>query len=444
MRKITILTMLCCFTTFSATAQHKWTLEECINYAQENNISVQQNNLKVEDNELSLKTAKYSRLPDLNASLGGNMNFGRSPSRDGIYTDNNQLSGSGNLNASLPVFNGMRIKHQINQGKLNLQASLEDYSKAKEDVALNVTSLYLQVLYSKELIKVAEEQVLISKKTVNKTKAKNASGKVPLSTVYESEAILAKDEMNLINQKNNHMLALLNLSQALNKDSEVNFDISEPNFNKDNLDKITTIKTINDIYNIALSGRPHVKAEEYRLESSKKSILISKSYLYPSMTLTGGYGNNVYRSYATGASNSSLWTQLSNNGSEFIGASINIPIFNRTATRNQIKSSQLATLSQMLTVTDVKRNLRKEIEQAYYNAVASVSQYVSAKKALKSAKIAYNSEKEKAEAGRSTMYDFDEAKNKMVVTESEVVQAKYEFIFRHKILDYYQGIPLTL
>ena len=191
--------------------------------------------------------------------------------------------------------------------------------------------------------------------------------------------------------------------------------------------------------NYAVENRPHIKAERLRLESSENSVLIAKSALYPSISLSGGYGTGVYS-----ADSDKFWAQMRHNSREYVGLSMNIPIFNRRATRNNIRSAQLSARSQRLALTEAELALRKEIEQAWYNADAAYSKYRSAGVALASAEVAFAYEQQKAESGRSTIFDFNDAKTRMEKAESELVQAKYEFVFRSKILDFYRGKPLKL
>lgn len=202
-----------------------WSLDDCIGYALANNIDVQQRALQVEQNEVELSTAKYSRLPDLNASIGGDASFGRVLSSDNTYKDNNQTSGSLNISTSLPVFQGMRINRQVKGGKLDLAAAMQDLERAREDVSINVMTLYLEVLYNKELTDVAERQLALSTLQATQSRELVAAGKQPESARYESEALMAKDQLSLTQARNDLQLALLNLSQALNRESAAGFDV---------------------------------------------------------------------------------------------------------------------------------------------------------------------------------------------------------------------------
>ena len=416
-----------------------WTLAECIAHDQQNNTQVQQRQLQVERSDIELSTARYSRLPDLNASIGGDASFGRALTSDNTYRNNNQTSGSLNVSASMPLFQGMRINHQIKAGKLDLAAAIEDLERIREDVAINVMTLYLQVLYSKEMVGVAERQLELSTQQALRSRELAAAGKQPESTVYESEALAANDRMTLTQSRNDLQLALLDLSQALNRESAAGFDIVEPVLDSVALETLHHLGNPDAVYAYAAENRPHIRAEKLRLESSEHAVDVARSALYPTLSLSGGYGTGVYS-----ADDSKFWAQMRHNSREYVGLSLGIPIFNRRATRNNIRTARIAVRSQQLAVTEAERALRKEIEQAWYNADAAYAKYRAADAAFASAEVAFSYEQAKAEAGRSTVFDFNDAKTRMEKAAAEAVQAKYEFVFRSKILDFYRGEPLRL
>ncbi len=417
-----------------------WSLDDCIGYALHNNIEVQQRSLQVESDDADLSTAKFSRLPNLGASLGYQASFGRGTGEDNTYKSGTVQNGSFDVSASMPLFQGMRINHQIKAGKLDLAATVQDLEKAREDVSVNIMTLYLDVLYNKELVGVAERQLELSSQQAARSRALAASGKQPESTVYESDALEAKDRMTLTQARNDLRLALLDLSQALNRESAAGFDIVDPKLDSVTLASLYCLGSVEEVYAYAADHRPHIQAERLRLESSEHSIAIARSELFPSLSLRGGYGTGIY----SNSSISGFWPQFRKNGSESVGLTLSVPIFNRRATHNSILKAKIALRKQELAVTNAERELRKLIEQAWYNADAAYAKYNSAEAASASAKIAFAYEEQKAAAGRSTIFDFNDAKTRMEKAEAEAVQAKYEFVFRSKILDFYRGQPLQL
>lgn len=417
-----------------------WSLDDCIGYALHNNIEIQQRSLKVESSDADLSTAKFSRLPNLGASVGYQASFGRGTGEDNTYKSGTVQNGSFDVSASMPLFQGMRINRQIKAGKLDLAAAVQDLEKAREDVSINIMTLYLDVLYNKELVGVAERQLVLSSQQAVRSRALAASGKQPESAVYESDALEAKDRLALTQARNDLRLALLNLSQALNRESAAGFDIVDPTLDSVTLASLHRLGSAEDVYAYAVENRPHIRAEQLRLESSEHSIAIARSELYPSLSLRGGYGTGIY----SNSSISGFWPQFRKNGSESVGVTLSVPIFNRRATHNNILKAKIALRSQQLAVTNAERELRKLIEQAWYNADAAYAKYNSAQAASASAKVAFAYEEQKAAAGRSTIFDFNDAKTRMEKAEAEAVQAKYEFVFRSKILDFYRGQPLRL
>ena len=369
-----------------------WTLEACIRYAQQHNTEVQQRALEVERNDIELSTARYSRLPDLNASLGGDASFGRALTSDNTYRDNNQTSGSLNVSASMPLFQGMRINHQIKAGKLDLAAAVQDLERIREDVAINVMTLYLQVLYYKELVGVSRRQLELSTLQAERSRGLAAEGKEPESAVYESEALAANDRMTLTQTRNELQLALLDLSQALNRESAAGFDVVFPELDSLTIETLhRTAGSVDAVYAYAAENRPHIKAERLRLGSSEHAVDIARSALYPSLSLSGGYGTGVYS-----ADDSKFWAQIRHNSREYVGLSLGIPIFNRRASRNNVRTAKIAVRNQQLAVTAAEQALRKEIEQAWYYADAAYAKYLSAAAALASAEVAFRYEEQKA------------------------------------------------
>lgn len=421
-----------------------WSLDDCIRYAHEHNIQIRQQALQVEQRSVELNTSRHSRLPDLGANLNANFSFGRSLISNNTYADNNQVSGSLGVSASLPVFRGGRINHEIAVGKLGLQAAVQDLDRIREDVSVNVMSLYLEVLFQKELVGVAERQLAYSSMQVERSREQVAAGKVAESVLYENEALQSADELQLTQNRNNLSLSLLALSQALNRTSAEGFDIVAPTFDSLTVESMRHLRNPAEVLSYALDNRPRVQAERFRLEQALRAVRMSRAAYYPQITLTGGYGTNIYHSFASGAVNPAFGHQFRNNSSEYVGVAINIPIFNRLATRNSVRTAQLGVQSQQFALTEAEQTLQKEIETAYYQADAALLKYRSAEKALNSAQVAFRYEAEKYAAGRSTTFDYNDAKTRMQKAESDRIQAKYEFIFRTKILDFYAGFPLTL
>ncbi|WFE86970.1 TolC family protein [Parabacteroides chongii] len=443
---IALASFLFCLPAGAQEAPKQWSLEECIRYAIENNIDLKQKELERQNQEVTLHTSKYSWLPNLNASINENFGFGRSESKDGLIVDRNSANTSASIQLSMPIFDGFKIPNDIAARKLDLKASIETLNKAKEDLSINVASYYLQVLYNKEMLKIAELQVALSSEQVTKTEALYNAGKVPESQLYDMKAQLAKDEVTLTESRNNVKLALLDLTQALEleRDGE-NFDVLEPETGDAVEQYMSSIIPPDQVYDYAVGVKPQVKEQEYLLESQKKMLKVAQAGYYPKLNFSAGYSNGYYHNFGDGDYNNAPFSdQLKNNGQKSIGFSLSIPIFNRFQVRNSVRSARIAIHNRELLMENSKKILYKEIQQAYYNATAAQEKYVSSDKSVDASKIAFSYAEDRYGAGKSTVFEYSEAKTKYAQSLAEQTQAKYNFIFRAKILDFYHGTPITL
>ncbi|MDR1526550.1 MAG: TolC family protein [Dysgonamonadaceae bacterium] len=435
-----------CFCSLASYAQKGWTLEECIQYATANNITIKQIQLQKENAEVNLNTSQMSRLPDLNAGIGQNWSFGRTQMVTGLYENQSQSNTSLSVSSSVPLFTGFRITNEIARNKLTLQAATENLSKAKEDLSLGIASLFLQALFNKEILKVNQEQLLLSQIQITKTRSMVEAGKVPQSQLYDIEAQVAKDEVTVIQAKNNLALALLDLAQSLELENQTGFDIYAPEMNDVISEYMSSVQPPLIIYNNALNTKPVVKAQEYTVQSAEKTLHIAKSGYLPSLSLSLGYGTNYFYRYNLSATlaNTAFGEQLKNNAGEYIGLSLSIPVFNRFSVRNQVRNAQINIYNQQLELDNVKKTLYKEIQTAYLNATAAQEKYRASDKAVKATTESFKYAQERYEVGKSSVFEFNEAKTKLTQSQSEQIQAKYDYIFRTKILDFYNGVPLEL
>lgn len=325
--------------------------------------------------------------------------------------------------------------------KLDLQAAIEDLNKAKEDIAIHVTYYYLQVLFSRELADLAGKQLKISKYQLEKTDFLVKSGKSPESELYDNKASLAREELAKVEAGNALRLALLDLTQALNLDSAPEFDIERPDISAIIIHETAALYTMEQSYGYSVGHRPVIKSAQFRLESAVRELKSAKSEYYPKLSLGASYGNSYFHTYKLedGMSNTILKEQLKRNGSESVSLSLSIPVFSRFSTRNQIRSARIAIENQKLQLDATKQALYKEIQQAYFNAVAAHEKFLSARKSVQASELAFSYEEQKYNAGKSTNYQFYEIKNRLTKSISEEIQAKYNFIFHSKILDFYNG-----
>lgn len=419
-------------------AQQQWSLRDCIDYAIGHNLEVQQQEVNRKQQEVELNTSKLSRLPNLNGGASQSFGFGRALNEQNTYTDRSTKNTSFNLSTDIPLFTGMQIPNSIALSKLNLKASIEDLNKAKEDISIQVTSAFLQVLFNEELCKVAEAQVKLSKEQFDRIQRLNEVGKASVSEVYEAKARVAQDELSAVQARNNRQLSLLDLSQLLELPSPEGFDISAP----DETIGMSGLSLPEDIFNQAVLTKPGILAAQYRLAGTEKNIRIAQSSYYPKLSFGAGLGASYYN--LKGIDNEPFGTQLKNNFSKSLGFTLNVPIFNRMETRNRVKQARLQQLSQSIVLDNSKKTLYKEIQQAYYNAVAAQSKYSSSQAAMEAQEAAFNLMREKYDNGKATAVEYNEVKMNLMKATSDKIQAKYDYLFLTKILDFYKGEPLAL
>jgi outer membrane protein len=420
-------------------------LESCITHALEHNIDLRQRIEERALREIDLSTSVNSRLPNLNAGISQNFDFGRSPSKDGIIVDNNSSNSSASLQLSMPVFDGFRITNRIAADRLNLSASTAALERAREDLAVGVASYFLQVLYNKEIYRIALMQVELTAAQVTRTESLVTLGKLPASQLYDIKAQLAKDEASLTTASNNVSLSLLDLSQSLELERLDSFDIVMPELTDVLMDQAGSLIPPDEIYRTAVTIKPVIKEQEFLLESQRRQLKIAQSSYYPQLSLNASYSNGYYH-YSGGenVSNIAFGNQLRQNERKTIGLSLSIPIFNRFEVRNGVRSARVAIRNRELMMEGSKKTLYKEIQQAYLSAVSAGKQYVSVTRSVEASREAFTYAEERYSAGKSSVFEYNESKTKYAQSLAEQAQAKYDFIFRAKILDFYNGKAITL
>lgn len=426
----------------SVQAQEGWTLRRCIDYAIEHNISIRQTANAAEQSAVSVNTAKWARLPNLNGSAGQSWNWGRTQTAikdentgdySTVYVNTSSHSTNMSLSASVPLFTGLEIPNQYALAQLNLKAAMADLEKAKEDISINIASAYLQVLFNQELHQVALGQVALSKEQYARITRLAELGKASPAEVAEAKARVAQDEMSAVQADNNFQLALLDLSQLIELETPEGFTLSAPATTLD----LVPLTPPDEVYQTALTTKAAVQAAQYRLEGSKHNVRIAQSSFYPSLNLNGSLGTNYYSTI-----NRNFSQQLKDNFSKYVGLSLSVPIFNRFSTRNRVRTARLQQDNYSLQLDNTKKTLYKEIQQAWYTALASESKYTSSSTAADASSESFRLMSEKYDNGKATAVEYNEAKQNLMKAQSDELQAKYEYLFRTKILDFYKGVPI--
>lgn len=433
-KHITIALML---VACSATAQQEWTLSQCIEHAIVNNITIKRQEANVKSQELSLSSAKSSRLPGVSASAGQNFNFGRGLTIDNTYINSNTQSTGFNIGADMPIYTGGQIANNIKARKLDLLAAMSDLEYAKEHISIQVASAYLEALFQKDLLEVSEQQAQLSKEQERRIEALFANGKCAETELAEIRATVANDELSLTQQQNSYTLALLTLSQLLELPTPEGFEIAKPEV----VDLGSMVLAHPDeIYAEAIMTKPQIEAENIRLQSAERNIRIAQSGYYPKVNFGTGIGTNYYK--ASGRTSPSFGDQMRDNLNNSISLSLSVPIFNRFATRNQVSSARLQYHNQQLKLDETHKSLYKEIQQAYYNALAAQKQCISSQQAEKASTLSFALMEKKYAAGKATATEYQESKTALFRATTNRLQAEYTLLFRHKILNFYRGEEL--
>lgn len=345
---------------------------------------------------------------------------------------------------SMNLFNGRKTVNNKAASELSLKAAVEHLNKAKEDLSISITNYYLQVLYNKELEKVQLLQVELTRKQVDRIKKKVNAGKSPISDLYQIESQLSTDKTSLLKAKNEVKLSLLNLKQNLELERyDKDFEIVTP-VEGDVIEKYMGSIIMPDIiFDHAITFKPQIKEQEFLIEQQKKLLNVAKADYLPKLSLNLNYNNYYYHNYSDNI-NASFSDQIDQNQSKTIGFSLSIPIFNKFMIRNNIRSVKVNILDSHLTMDETKKQLYKEIQQAYLSVSNSKQEYQSACKEVKANKIAFEFTDKEYTSGRISVYEFNETKTKYAQSLARQAQAKYNYIFRVKILDFYNGIPLVL
>ena len=442
MKKTFIILLLVVLARLDVLAQPKaWSLRECCDYAVEHNISIKQQENQRRQQELELSTAKNSRLPDLSASVGQNFSFGRGLTSENTYSNTNTSSTSFQLGTSVPLFTGFQIPNQIKLNQLNLEAATADLEKAKNDIRMQVAQAYVQILYDMEIADVAKRQIEIDSAQVARLEAFVKNGKAAEAELSQQKATLANSRLTATQALNNCRLAVLTLTQLLELPTPEGFAIVRPDVSVASGISGEGSLTPDLIYAEALGIKPEILSQQLKLKGYEHSIKIAQSANYPTLSLSGGVGTNYYTT--SGFKSDAFGEQLKNNFSQYIGLNLNIPIFNRFQTRNNIRSARIDYENQQLTLDNTKKTLYQEIQKVYYNALNAQSKEEASLQAMKSTKDAFELMQAKYETGKATITEFNESKNTYLKSESDLVQARYENLYQSALIDFYRGKDLN-
>jgi outer membrane protein len=431
-----------------------WSLEECIIYAIENNIQIKQQILQTKYQKNALDLAKLKLLPSLNGSANHNYSFGRALDETTYQFTDQQNVQSNNfyLGGSLTLFKGLQNYNSIQKNNYELLAGEQDLQNIKDNIALSVALDYLQILLNKELVVVTENQLQITKQQIEKTRKLVDAGSVARGNLLQIEAQAAQEELQYINTRNQLDISFLNITQLLELSTPENFEIITPSITIDTNGIITG--NIEEIYTEAVATRPEIKSSELKLSASEYDMKIAKGGRSPQLTMNHSFstGYSDIRKKLLGVDpvtgaiygKYSFIDQFNDNINYGIGFSLNIPILNGWQINKSIANSRLGIENNRYALEGTKKQLYKNIQKAYTDAIAALKKHNASIKAVTAAEESFRYTEQKFDVGMVTPVDYNAAKTQLLNAQSDMAQAKYEFIFKTKVLDFYRGIPLNL
>ena len=457
--------------SLSSFSQKSWTLQECINRAKAENLDIKQAKLSVLSSEQQLLQSKLSLFPSLNGGGSQGYNYGRTVDPySNEFTNLNVKTNNFSLSSSVTLFSGFQNINKVKRDNYAYMAKKYDIEKVINDISLTVATDFLQLLFNKELVIMAEKQLDISSQQEERISKLVNEGQLAKSSLLETRVQVASEQLQLVKAKSQKAIALLNIKQLLEIEANNNFEILVP---ANSLPKQNKIPSTEEIYKSALEVFPNVKSAEYRLKSSDKSLAISRGGRSPRITINGsmGSGYSDARTRITGIDSLGMMPsgyqtisgenvlmpildytseitpfnqQLKDNFSQSLSFTLSIPLFNGWMTNSSIANAKIGVLSAKNDLQKTKNQLRKQVEQVRADVIAAEKQYEFAKKSAEALQESFTYNEQKFNEGMLNVYDYNDAKNKLIKAESDLLQAKYDYLFKVKILDFFMGKPLTL
>lgn len=413
----------------NVSAQEAWTLDSCLNYAVLHNISIRQQQLRIDEGNLSVTDAKDRFLPSLDASASQSLSFGRGLTAQNTYENRNTSSTSWGVNLGLPLFQGTQAINRVKIARLSLQQCVLECEAAKDNLRLNVISQYLQVLYAKEVAAAAEVQEKYSAFEVERQKALVDAGKVAEATLYDIESVAAQDRLQTVTSRNDVTTALVTLANLLQLPSPDGFDVAP-------LDNASlSLPDAEPIFRRAMETNYGIMSARQSVKVAEGNVSLAKAAYIPTLSFSAGLSSSYYT--MGGMKSESFGSQMRHNFSQYLGFSLRIPIFDGFNTRNGIRRAKVQKTNAELALDQQSENLKKEIQLAYCQAAGALKRYETSAETLKAAKLSFESVTERFNLGRATQADYEQSKNNLFKTEVARIQARYEYLIRHRILEFY-------
>ena len=456
-------------TRYYAQPNNQWDLQACIDYAQKHNISLKQAEIQARISKNNYVQSEANILPTFNAGAQHTYNFGRTIDRyTNTFANSQVLSQNFYLSSNVVLWSGLAQYNNIKANQYQYLANTENYLQQQNNLALNIATNYINVIFSEEILAIAKTSYSLTQEQLARTEKLVYEGALSKSVLYDLKAQLANDNASVINADNNYQLTLLTLKQLLNLDSVNQFNITRPNIEIAQSDLSSL--SVQNIYETALNSQHSIKSAQYGLLASEKTLNVAKGKLSPTLSATGSLGTGTSElnknvsvnivgaelaPYITQSGESiyaqkteiittpkTFTDQFNENVNKSVGFTLSVPLFNGLQNITSIKNAKLNVLNAKYTQDLTEQNLYKTIAQAYANANAGLSKYNANKLSVEAAELSFNFTQQKFNAGAISVFEFNTAKTRLQNAQSNLIQSKYDYIFKLKVLDYYQGKEL--
>jgi len=444
--KLTFILSLTVLTGLSTKtlAQEVITIQQAVENTLKNNLTIKQAQFSAALSDENLRQSKNALLPNLNGSVSPNLTFGRGLDQTTFQvTNQTSLYTSAGLSTNVDLFQGYAKINQIKQDRLLLDADKTNIEKVKNDLILQVVTAYMQILFNKDLLKASQQQLEVAKQTANREQALLDAGNKTLADVSQAKSLLATAELNVTNAQNSLSISYLTLNQLMELPSNYKFDVQAPLINSEA--QVSSSQDVNEVYNSALNTFPDIKLANLRSLASKQAINIAKSNYYPRLSL--GAGLNTSYSYQFDYSGTtpqqSFTDQINQRLGQSIGMSLQIPIFNGFSARSTVRRAKISYQNTIVQEQLTKNNLNKVVSQAVLDLKAAESRYISTQNAFNAQKDAFYVVEQRYNVGLVNSLDYSTSQTNRNKAEIDMIQAKYDLIFRAKVIDYYLGRQIT-
>ena len=418
----------------------KWSLQECVDYALENNITIKQSENTLLSNDQDLIATKGNFLPSVSANMGHRLTLGNAEIFPGQFVDRTANSTNFGVNVSQTVFDGFRNTYLYKQAQINKEANELELNRIKDNISLSVANFYLNVLFNKENLETAKSQFQFSEKQLKQVKELVDAGVQPQANIYDAEATLANDEQSVTIAENNYKLSLLSLAQALQLPLD-GFEVEIIQI--DDPAAEIMYADVKPVLNYALENRNEIKLAEKNIEGAELSTKLSKSNYYPSVTAGYGFGSNAFFTnlFATEAS---FFDQLNDQKSHGFSVNVNIPIFSRFQNKTNVAKSKINEERNKLSLEQAKIDIESNVQRAFTDAQAALKTYQAAKKSLAAQELAFQNSQERYNIGSMNAFDLEQTRIRLINAQNSLTNAKYDFVFKTKVLDFYIGKQIII